>query len=237
LKRSLLVLVIALAACVRPAPVMDTTSASPLPAASYIEAAEDGRDVYRILAQESLLLVRVGRAGRMQRFGHEHAVASEDLQGFVEIDVGLTVSRADVVFPLHDLVVDKAEYRERLQLDSEPSADDIAGTYANMLRVLDAAQYPWVEIRAGIESGPPEQPRLRVAIVLQGQTFELLVPARLEIGGDHIIVSGNAVIRHSDFDLQPFSALGGLLQVADELAVDFRVVGERMIQPGQTPGR
>jgi len=209
--------------------MIDETSHAPLPEASYIEAARAGRDVYRIVPHESLILVRVGRAGRMQRFGHEHAVASEDLQGFVEIGGDLNAARTDLAFPLRNLVVDKPIYRERLQLDTEPSDDDIAGTYTNMLNILEPALYPWAKINAVIVSGPIGQPQLNVSVVLHGTAFELLLPVHLETLGDRLIASGSAVIRHTDFGLDPFSAAGGLLRVADELAVEFRLVGNRIV--------
>ena len=87
---------VAIAGCVRPVDMVEESSRAPLPEASYTTAARNGAAVFRVLPAESLILVHVGRAGRMQRLGHEHAVASEDLQGFVEVSDDPGGARADL---------------------------------------------------------------------------------------------------------------------------------------------
>jgi len=226
------VIPIAIAGCVRPVEMVEESSRAPLPEASYRTAAGNGADVYRVLPGESLILVRVGRAGRMQRLGHEHAVASEDVQGYIEVSDDPGAARADLAFPLRNLAVDKPLYREQLSLDTEPSADDIAGTYTNMLKVLEPALYPWAEIRARLASGPMERPELAVAVTLHGTAFDYLLPVDLDIRGDRLTVSGTTTIRHADFGLEPYSAAGGLLRVADELDIEFRITAARLAGDG-----
>jgi len=214
-----------LAGCTQPVAIREETSPPPLPEASYAAAARSGAAVYRLLPQESLILVHVGRAGAMQRLGHEHAVASEDVRGFVEWHADASAARADIAFAVRDLIVDKPQYRERLELDTTPSADDVAGTYANMLRVLEPDTYPWVTAQARIAETGAGKPTLAVSVTLHGTTFEYLVPVDLAVDERRIAVTGHATIRHSDFGLSPFSAAGGLLRVADELDIDFHLVG------------
>ena len=194
-----------------------------------------GSAVYRILPAESLLLVHVGRGGAMQRLGHEHAVASEDLQGLVAIGAEPATSRADIVFPIRNLVVDRHEYRQRLALDTEPSADDIAGTYTNMLKVLEPELYPWATMQAQIVSMDGNQATLSVSVTLHGSAFEYLLPVELYIDRERVEVSGSTTIRHSDFAIAPFTAAGGLLRVADELGIEFHLVGIAM-QAGSRAG-
>lgn len=214
-----------LAACSQSIQVRDETSRAPLPETGYLEAASSGARVYRILPQESLILVHVGRAGTMARLGHDHAIASEDVQGFVEISDDRSASRADVALPLRNLIVDKPAYRERLSLETEPSATDIAGTYSNMLKVLEPEPYPWVAVHARIASADANQAMLSVAVTLHGVASDYLVPVELVIQPNRIEVSGKASIRHQEFGLTPFSAVGGLLRVADELEVEFHLIG------------
>ena len=227
MRRLLFLLLLALTACTQPVAVVDETSRPPLPEASYAEAAIAGSAVYRILPQESLILVRVGRAGRMQRLGHEHAVASEDVHGLIEINDDMSASRAHLAFPIRNLLVDKPEYRGRLQLDTDPSAADIAKTYTNMLKTFEPQLYPWVEALARVAAEEGEQTTLAVSVTLHGEAFEYLVPVELEIGADRIVASGRATIKHSDFGVTPFAAAGGLVQVADELEIDYLFVGRR----------
>lgn len=219
-----------IAGCAVPVEKVPESSPAPLPAESYLEAAAAGAPVYEVVSQQSLLLVRVGRAGRAQRLGHEHAVASENLSGFVEFGDDPATARADIAFPLRELVVDKAAYREHFALDTEPSADDVAGTYSNMLKVLEPSAYPWATIRALVASVDGDDLQLGVSVTLHGTTAEYLLPATVRIDDDTLIADVSGVIRHSDFGLEPFSAMAGLLRVADELAIELHLVGRRLSQ-------
>ncbi len=212
-------------------PAAEEPPAPPLPEASYAAAARSGATVYRILPQESVILVRVGRAGFLKRLGHDHVVASEDVQGLVAFGDDPSVARADLAVPLGKLIVDKPEYRERLGYDTQPSAANVAGTYTNMLNVLEQGLYPWVEVNARIASPDAVRPMLNVAITLHGTTFEYRLAVDLEIDDKRLVVSGCATIRHSDFGLKPFAAAAGLLRVADEIEIEFRLVGDAEVGP------
>ena len=220
-----------LAGCAERIPFERESSLSPLPEAAYIEAARSGAMVYRVLPEESLLLIRVGRAGKMANLGHDHAVASEDLQGYIEIAEDRSASHADVVMPLKSLIVDQAEYRERLSLDSSPSPDDIAGTYSNMRRMLDAEQFPWVHAEVRFVSPQSTPPEVAAAITLHGLTMQFLVPVQLDITASQLTVRGLLSLTQSEFGLTPFSSAGGLLRVADELQIEFTLAGIRVSEP------
>jgi hypothetical protein len=229
LPRLVVSLFLALAACAEHVPVVDELSSPPLPESSYVAAAQAGSTVYRILPQESLILIRVGRAGAMKGLGHEHAIASEDVEGLVEIGADSSSWRADLAVPLRNLIVDRLDYRHRLELDTDLSEADVAGTYTNMLKVLEPSLYPWVMVHARIASMDAGQPMLNASITLHGTTIEYLLPVALEIDATRLVVSGHAIIRHSEFGLTPFAAAGGLLRVADELEVEFQLVGQAVM--------
>ena len=206
---------------------LETTSA-PIAADSYLEAAHRGTPVYAILPEKSLLLIHVGRDGPARRLGHDHAVASEQLTGFVALGAEAGDGHADVAFPVRNLIVDKPAYRERLGLDSRPTEADIAGTYSNMLKVLEPDLYPWVSVRLRVASLGADGAQLATSVTLLGATAEYLVPVTLETGDSTLTARGSAVIRHSDFGLEPFSTLGGLLRVADELPIELHIVARRV---------
>ncbi|MDH4042179.1 MAG: YceI family protein [Gammaproteobacteria bacterium] len=217
-----------LAGCAAPGDRGVESAPSPVEADSYFEAARRGAPVYEVVPEQSLLLIHVGRDGAARRLGHDHAVASEQLSGFVALGTQPGEWRADIAFPVRNLTVDKPEYRERLGLDTQPTEADIAGTYGNMLRVLEPDLYPWVSVRlrlAAIGDGGPE---LAASVTLHGSTAEYLVPVTLETGPSTLTARGRVVIRHSDFGLEPFSAMGGLLRVADELPLEFYIVARRL---------
>jgi hypothetical protein len=211
--------------------MVNEQSTAPLPVASYMTAASSGSDVYRILPEESLVLIHVTRTGAMKKLGHDHAVASEDVQGYIEINDDPSASRADVVLPLRNLVIDKPEHRQQLGLDTDPSESDVAGTYSNMLKVLGPEFYPWVAIRAMIVSTDETGTSLGVSITINGRAVELIVPVELEIEATRLVVSGRTTIKQSDFGLVPFQAAGGLLRVADELDMAFHLVADPLTTP------
>lgn len=215
-----------LLACAQPIPYERETSPPPLVEA-HVAAVTNAPAIYRIQPAESLVLIAVRRDGRMAHLGHDHAVVSRDVQGFVEIAADPAASRAEIAMPLMNLLVDEPAFRQQLELDTEISDDDRAGTYSNMRKVLEAELYPWVTVTASLASAQATPPELSASITLHGVALEFLVPVQLDITEDRLSVSGRLTIKQSDFGLTPFSAVGGLLQVADELEVQFTLVAVR----------
>ncbi len=221
---------ILLAGCTESTVRTDEATIAPLPEDSYLQVAGE-RPVYRIDPQRSVIIVRTGREGPAARLGHDHAIASESIAGFVEVHDNPDQSRADIAFPIRELIVDKPEYREQLQLDTTPSESDIAGTYANMLKVIPPDVNPWITINATIA----EPGILAVAVTLSGRTVNYLVPTTIDSDSQRATMSGSATIRHTDFDLSPFSAVGGLLRVSDELGIRFDITAERVSPSSESP--
>ena len=217
-----------LTACTQPVPRVDETSRAPLDRSGYETALRAGADVFRVDPAASQILVRVGRAGRMQRLGHDHSVASLDVQGLVALYADPERSHADLAFPLRNLVVDKAEHRDRLGLDTEPTPSDIAATYTNMLKVLGPDSHPWAAMRARIAANGSGATEMSVSISLNGTTAEFLVPTQLNVDGKGLRAAGSTRLSHADFSLEPYSAAGGLLRVADALEVHFTIIARRI---------
>lgn len=214
-----------LAACAQPDFVPDNLAAPPFPVEVYQRAAAEGAAVYRIDPLQSLVIVHVGRAGAMKNAGHDHVIASEDIEGMVLLGDDPSVSQTDLRIPLQRLIVDKTEYLTRFGLKADVPESAINGTTHNMQnKVLESSTYPWVEIHALIASVHDESPNLSVAMTLHGVTFDYIVPVELLIDPDKLSVTGRMSIQHSDFDLTPFSAVGGLLRVAGQIDIEFEIV-------------
>jgi len=109
------------------------------------------------------------------------------------------------------------------------SESAIAGTSTNMQdKVLESAIYPWVQIEARFESAQSDSATLDVSVTLHGATFAYVVPVDLQIEPDRLIVKGEMTMQHKDFGLEPFSAAGGLLKVAEQLDLTFLLVARRL---------
>ena len=225
----ILPLLLALAGCVKPVPAPEAPAGPQLPEAAYSEAARQGADVYRIETAESYVLVRVGRAGRMKNLGHDHVIASENVEGLVMLHDDHAESRADLLIPLQLLIVDKTEYREQMGLEGEMTESAIDGTSRNMQdKVLESEIYPWVQISARFTPAQSDPPMLDVSVTLHGATFEYRVPVDLQIEPDRLVIKGKMTMQHADFGLTPFSAAGGLIKVAEQLELQFMLVAHRL---------
>ncbi len=194
------------------------------PRGAYEQALAQGKPVYRVDAAQSLVVITVRRGGPLARLGHDHVVASHDVEGYVWPEE----DRADLYVPLNKLAVDEAQLRAEAGLDTQPSESDIAGTRANMLnKVLEAQQYPYALIRvSGIEKSQTGE-RLSVAITLHGVTRTFETPAQVENASKEISVSGLLEFNQSDFGIVPFSVLGGAIRVEDHLNLRFKVRARR----------
>ena len=189
------------------------------PADDYRRAAAAGHRVLRIDSEQSLIAVDVRRDGILARLGHDHAVASHDLNGYVDLDEG----RADLYLPLARLAVDEPERRAEAGFSPQPDAAAIAGTRRNMLtRVLDAGRFPFARI--AVRRDPADAATLQLAITLHGVTQPFVLPAQIEAQPDGLTVTGALSFRQSDFGIVPMSALNGALRVADRLDLRFRIV-------------
>ena len=161
----------------------------------------------------------------MKSAGHDHVIASEDIEGLVLLSEEPSASRTDLRIPLQRLIVDKTDYLTQFGLEANVSESAISGTTNNMQdKVLESSAYPWAEVRALIASVYHEQPSLSVSVTLHGVTFDYVVPVELLVEPQRMSVKGQMSIQHSDFGLTPFSAAGGLLRVAGQIDIEFDIV-------------
>jgi hypothetical protein len=200
------------------------------PAQAYEQIDASRGRVFRLDEDASEVRIYVYRAGAFAARGHNHVITASALQGAVFVPTsGAGGARFDVVMAVDALAVDDADVRRSLgyTFGSEVTDDARAGTRANMLGpdVLDAEQFPLIGVTARAIAG--ELPKLVVtaAVTLRGVTRELVVPVDVEADEDRLVARGALAIRQSEFGIDPFSALGGLLRVDDPVMVEFRLVG------------
>jgi hypothetical protein len=190
------------------------------PAEAYARSASQGGAVYRIEPAASQVTIIVRRAGSLARLGHDHIVASHDVQGYVAPQEGY----ADLYVPLDALAVDEPALRAQAGLDTQPTEADIAGTRANMLdKVLQTQRFAFAQIHVSGLAQTSAETRLAVAIRLHGVTRNFEIPARLTVRSDALRVEGTIEFDQSDFGIQPFSILGGAIQVQDRLSLRFDI--------------
>ncbi len=212
-----------------PAPPVPTGMPAGFPAERYLSPAA-GELVYEVDPSRSLVQVYVYRGGTLARMGHDHVVASRDVSGFVLLrDGDHDDSRfvADLFVALAAMTVDEPALRAEAGFTTEPSESDREGTRGNMLKSLEAADYPFVTVAIDSASGTVADAEngalLDVSLTLHGVSRELRLPVTVERQAASITASGSLELLQSDFDITPFSVLGGALAVQDKLDVRFEI--------------
>jgi len=93
--------------------------------------------------------------------------------------------------------------------------------------VLDSASLPLIKVNSVALFGPRWNPTVLAQATLHGTTRDLRFPAAVVQQGDLLTVIASFRVRQSDFDLTPFTALGGGLQVRDAIDIRLRLVARR----------
>lgn len=138
-------------------------------------------------------------------------------------------SRADIRLDLRTLIVDEPELRKKYALDTEPTAGDIAKTTTNLQeKVLNTGTWPYLQLHIEGESETSAGLNAGLTIYLHGKVVAMPLMIHLEeINGNRIMAQGSFSLLQSDFGIEPFSILGGGLQVLDEVQVFFRIEAQQ----------
>jgi hypothetical protein len=223
LSATMVVAGVVLAACAVQAPQPPQSKAqqpAEFPDAFYQPS---GRVVFAIDPALSLVVIEVRRGGSLAKVGHDHAIASHNIRGYIAPNEG----RADLYIRLDELVVDEPALRAQAAFDTQPTEAAITGTRDNMLAQLQAVEHPFAVISvAGVETDAAGT-WLQASIALRGATRTVRVPAQIEQSPDRLTVSGRVELEQSSFGIAPMSILGGALVVQDRVDVRFQIEARR----------
>jgi polyisoprenoid-binding protein YceI len=176
---------------------------------------------YAVDAAASSVRIHVGKSGAFGFAGHTHEVVAPIASGEVVADSGnLGASRVSLSFDSGAL---------RVLAEGEPGDD--RGKVEEVMRgprVLDVTRFPAVTFRSETVAGKPAGAAydLDVAGVmgLHGVSRPMSLPVHVEISGDTLTATGNAVLRQDQFGMQPVTAAGGAVKVKNEVQIAYRIV-------------
>jgi hypothetical protein len=199
--------------------------------AQYAPLAAQGGRVMHLHPDASQIRIQVFRAGRAVHLGHNHVISAPQFEGFFYWPAqNLEAARFDLVFRLDQLVFDLPSQRAALgpAFAAVLSEAAIAATREHMLGPdnMQADRYPLVRIHSLEITGEAPKFAARVAIALHGKTREMHIPLSVTGLPQRVNASGSLVLRQSDFGVQPYSVMGGLLAVQDDVLLEFSLVGE-----------
>lgn len=214
-------------ACTVPGPPRPGDTGQALPTAAW---PEDAR-IYQVDSEASKLRILVSPDGPLAGLGHYHVIGGPVLAGRVALAEPFPDSALELAIDTTALEVDRPAWRsqEDERFERSPDAEAIAGTRDNLLSeaVLDADRHPRITIESTSLSGPPWQPDITANITLRGITRSLVVPVTLDFDPQRLTATGRLTLNQSDFGLEPFSAAGGSLRVADKLIIRFSITARR----------
>ena len=175
---------------------------------------------FEIGPENARLLVRTRREGLGARAGHELVIEATRWAGQVRIDAGEPPGGyVEVQVDTHGLEVREGHGGARPLTDKDRL--EIKGNIEE--KVLSADRYPELRFTAEKVALEDHHAHLTGKLTIGGQTRSAGVDVDLEPAADGIHAHGTVLVRQTDFGIKPYSALMGMLKVADEVEVDFDV--------------
>jgi polyisoprenoid-binding protein YceI len=193
--------------------------------------AQEGH-VYAISEADSLLYVQVFRqSGTLgSRFTHNHVIRATKFNGEIRFDP--QTPRAcllQLTVPVRQLAVDEADMRRRVGYQKEIDDDAREDVRESMLDdgQLHAEKYPNVTVRAR-DCVPVSDDgfRARVSVTIRGETATTRVPLTIRVVDGELDARGEFTLRHSDFGMEPYSAVFGAVQNAEPIRFVARLRAE-----------
>jgi polyisoprenoid-binding protein YceI len=177
---------------------------------------------WQIDRTSSRVYVRVETA---TRFGHGHGVEGKLLPSTIDL-----AGRGELVFDMTTFVADTPAARATVGLQGNMSRSDAQKVNANMLGkdVLDVAQFPravfairTIQAADGQAAGDPGRYQFTGDFTLHGVSHALSFTATAEKTDrpGALRLRGSFTISQTAYRIQPYSALGGLVRVADDLTI------------------
>lgn len=179
---------------------------------------------YAVQPTESTFTVKVGRAGFLKIFGHDHRIEVRRYEGEVTWRPDAPESSSvQLEFEAASLTVADSEV-------SESERQEIQGDMET--KVLEIDTYPTIrfdskQVRITKGNGQEYESTVTGELALHGVTRDVEVPLRFQLSEGELRASGKLKIKGSDFGIEPVSVAGGTVKTKDELELEFDLVATR----------
>ena len=177
---------------------------------------------FTLRPEKSEFTVKVGRAGFLKVFGHDHLVAIRGFKGEVNWQPEQPEAssiRIEVQAASLTVVGEDEEERAQIQADMEAKALEVE-SYPQILFVSE-------ELSLGDPEGGEYRGRVTGQITLRGVTNTVTIPLTLTVSEQSLRARGEFQIKGSDFGVEQISAAGGTVKTSDDLELTFDLAGVR----------
>lgn len=189
-------------------------------------AAAAGAEQFIIQTEQSVLTIRVERAGLLSSFGHDHLISSHAISGTLTLAAPPNQSTAQLIIPVQELAVDDPVELKDAGFRSIPDAQARTGTRDNMLRaeVLDGGNWPQVIVDVTHTGEITGTHQINLTLRFKGMTIPLQLPATVTRVNTGLQIDSQFSLDHRQLGLRPFSALGGAIRVAEALKFELHLL-------------
>lgn len=205
---------------------MKTRIGAALLVAGMTSVAAVESDTYRVVSDESDLVVHVGRSGIFKMFGHDHRIRADRITGTVRWNADVPKpSELVIEIDAGSLVVaDEGigdEERTEVQATMESEA----------LAVSDYPKMTFTSTHVDVEYRDGDAYRLKVVgeLALRGVRRELEVPVTLVHDSENgrLLGRGAFELASNEWGVPRISVAGGTVKTKSELEVEFEIVAVR----------
>jgi polyisoprenoid-binding protein YceI len=176
--------------------------------------------VYRI-APDSRFDVVTGKAGLFGAFGHKHRIRATEFDGTIVYDPDNAFgSSIEIVLQTAGLIVVPEGADEK-------DAPKVERTMRES--VLPPSEYPTIEFESRIVTAIDDGVQVVGDLTIAERARPVAVDVTITQGGDTLTATGTFSVKQTDFGIEPYSAAGGTIKVADEVIFDIEAVAIRIV--------
>ena len=189
-----------------------------------------GPVTYTLDAGRSRLVVLIDKDPDTMGAGlsHDHVVQAKGWRGTVTWDeADLAACRIQFSLPVAKLDPDSPSLRKAYGLEGELSSGQRQDVKDNMLAKdqLDAGRFPDITFQSTGCSGAADKPTVKGTLTIHGTGKAISVPMTVAVEGDTFSATGSFTAKHTDFGMEPFSAMFGQLKNKNALRFRIKVQG------------
>jgi hypothetical protein len=182
---------------------------------------------YAVAPDSSVLYVLTRKSGLLSFLGHEHAIVPDEWSAsFCLADPIPQGARGRVVIRTASLVIDSEGGRALAGLGRGPGEQDRQEIQRKMLDPdhLAAESYPEIRLDVvALEEEAGGQVGARANVTVRDVTRSVELPVQVEREGSALRLAGVAVLRQSDFGIEP-DVVARVVKVSDPVELHFTLV-------------